>query len=407
MSINSADLAHHQPLTLATFLLLLLGYYAQAVLAILPNTFLFKLLLLPFILWQGWKCAVRYDHAVLLAQLLGHQNTDRLGFVNLIFVCAVFGIALRTIEWTFIKKPLRRYDPPKRNQDTPIERRGSASTVFLDALDLLGNPRGIGWSWSQNPFPRDSTPPPSIALLLVKILFKLTLFDASRYIVLCVCPGIDNPEGGSIFDPNLALVPRAASAALCGICSGLCSYATMDSVHHIAMLVGRIVYRQPAFMWPRLFHRPWMSTSIQEFWNFRWHQLARHSFVVYGARPGGALFGRPGAVMGAFAVSAILHHVGLWGVGKGTEFITAGGFFLLMGVGVVMEGAFTRATGIRVGGWFGWLWTMVWTILWGTFMVDGWARHGLFATQLLPDGFHPGRVIVDAIIALSNLVTIA
>lgn len=252
-----------------------------------------------------------------------------------------------------------------------------------------------------------STPPPSIALLLVKILFKLTLFDASRYIVLCVCPGIDNPEGGSIFDPNLALVPRAASAALCGICSGLCSYATMDSVHHIAMLVGRIVYRQPAFMWPRLFHRPWMSTSIQEFWNFRWHQLARHSFVVYGARPGGALFGRPGAVMGAFAVSAILHHVGLWGVGKGTEFITAGGFFLLMGVGVVMEGAFTRATGIRVGGWFGWLWTMVWTILWGTFMVDGWARHGLFATQLLPDGFHPGRVIVDAIIALSNLVTIA
>ncbi len=160
----------------------------------------------------------------------------------------MFGITLSTVEWAFIKKPLRRYDPPKRNQDTPIERRLSASTVFLDALDLLGNPRGIGWSWSPNPFPRDSTPPPSITLLLVKTLFKLTLFDASRYIVLSVCPGIDNPKGGSIFDPSLALVPRAALAALCGICGGLCSYTTIDSVHHIATLVGRIVYRQPAFM---------------------------------------------------------------------------------------------------------------------------------------------------------------
>jgi len=316
--------------------------------------------------------------------------------------CAVFGIALRTIEWTFAKKPLRRYETPKRPQDIPVERRLSASAVFLDALDLLGNQRGIGWSWSADPFPRDSTPPPSIALLLVKTLFTLTLFDASSYIVLCVCPGTNNPKGGSIFDPSLAPVPRAALAALCGICGGLYSYTTMDSMYLIGMLAGRIVYRQPAFMWPRAFHRPWMSTSLQEFWSFRWHQLARRNFVVYGARPGGSLFGRPGAVMGAFAVSAILHHIGLWGVRKGTESITTGGFFLLMGVGVVMEGAFTKATGLRVGGWFGWLWTMVWTTLWGTFMIDGWARHGLFAIRLLPDGFRPGKVVIDVIIAMSS-----
>ena len=318
----------------------------------------------------------------------------------------MFGIALRTIGWTFIKRPLRRYDPPKRNQDTPIERRLSASTVFLDALDLLGNQRGIGWSWSKNPFPRDSTPPPSIALLLIKTLFKLTLFDAARYIVLCVRPGVDNPGGDTIFDPSLTLVPRAALAALCCACTGVCGYTTIDSLYHIATIVGRIVYRQPAFMWPRLFHRPWLSTSIDEFWSFRWHQLPRRDFVVFGARPGGALFGRPGAVMGAFAVSAILHHIGLWGVGKGADFVTAGGFFLLMGVGAVMEGAFTRVTGLRVGGWVGWLWTTVWMLLCGTFMVDGWARHGAFGLQWFPDGFRPGRVIVDAIIALFKQVTI-
>ena len=314
----------------------------------------------------------------------------------------MFGIALRTIEWTFIKRPLRRYDPPKPNQDALIERRLSASTIFLDALDLLGNQRGIGWSWSQNPFPRDSTPPPSIAHLLVKTLFKLTLFDASHHIVLCLCPGVNNPKGGSIFDPSLSLVPRAALAALCGICGGVYTYSTIGYSYHIVTLVGRIVCRQPAFMWPRLFHQPWMSTSIQEFWSFHWHQLYRQLFVVYGARPGGALFGRPGALMGGFAVSAVIHHIGLWGVGRGTEFATAGGFFLLMGVGAVMEDSFTRATGLRVGGRIGWLWTMVWTVLWGTFMIDGWARHGAFATQVLPDGFRPGRVIVDAIIALSS-----
>ena len=314
----------------------------------------------------------------------------------------MFGIALRTIGWTFIKRPLRRYDPPKRNQDTPIERRLSTSTVFLDALDLLGNQRGIGWSWSKNPFPRDSTPPPSIALLLIKTLFKLTLFDASHYIILCVRPGMNNPEGDTIFDPGLALIPRAASAALCYACAGVYTYTTIDCGYHIATLVGRIVYREPAFMWPRLFHRPWLSTSINEFWSFRWHQVLRHDFVVFGARPGGALFGKPGSVMGGFAVSAILHHIGLWGVGNGTEFVTAGGFFLLMGIGEVMEVAFTRATGLRVGGWIGWLWTMVWTTLWGTLMVDGWARHGMLATQLLPDGFRPGKVVVDAIIAMSS-----
>ena len=84
MSINSPDLAHYQPLTLTTVLLLHLGYYAQAVLAILPNTFIFKLVLLPFILWQAWNCTVRYDYAVFFAQSLGRH--DGLGYLNMIFV---------------------------------------------------------------------------------------------------------------------------------------------------------------------------------------------------------------------------------------------------------------------------------------------------------------------------------
>jgi len=86
MFIYSPDPALRQPLTLAAVFPVFLGYYAQAVLAILPNTFIFRLLLLPFILWQAWRCAVGLDFGAFLAQLLGYQSADRFAFFNNSFV---------------------------------------------------------------------------------------------------------------------------------------------------------------------------------------------------------------------------------------------------------------------------------------------------------------------------------
>jgi len=404
MSIYSLDLALRQPLTPTAILPLVLGYYAQAVLAILPNTFFLRLLLLPFIQWQAWKCTVGYDFGALLAQWFGHESSDKFAFWNLIYTCALFCIAARSLEWTFIKKPLRRYEPPKRHQDVLVERSGplSLSNVLIDAVDLLHTPRGLGWSWSPDPFPHKGTPPTSITLLIAKTLLKLTVLDTSQYIVQRVCPSINNPGGGSIFDPNLSFLPRTALATFSAICGCMWAYAWVDSIYHILSLAGRIVLRQPASLWPRGFNRPWMSTSIHEFWSFRWHQFLRPFFITFGARPGGMLFGRPGALLGAFAASAFLHHIGIWGIGSGTEFITTGGFFLLMGVGAVMEVVFKRVTGRRVQGWAGWTWTMSWTLLWGTFMIDGWAKHGVLSTVTLPNRLRLGKMVVDTIIALSS-----
>ncbi|KAI0257287.1 hypothetical protein BJV78DRAFT_1161472, partial [Lactifluus subvellereus] len=56
----------------------------------------------------------------------------------------------------------------------------------------------------------------------------------------------------------------------------------------------------------------------------------RHFFIVFGARPGGALLGKPGAVMGAFTVSAIIHYIGV----------------------------------LRMQGWSGWSWSILWTFVW-------------------------------------------
>ena len=179
-------------------------------------------------------------------------------------------------------------------------------------------------------------------------------------------------------------------------------FVTVDVAYHTSTLVGRIFFRQSAWQWPPVFDRPWTSTSITDFWGFRWHQLFRHVFVAFGSQPGWALLGRPGALMGAFAVSGVLHDLAVWGLGRGTEFSTVGGFFLLMGVGAALERGFKQVTGRRVGGIWGWAWTMVWTICWGTLMIDAWARRGMVAADLFPYGLRPGKMLIDAIISLSR-----
>ena len=312
-------------------------------------------------------------------------------------------IALRSCEWAFTKKPLRRYELPK-GQDTPLERPLSFPTILLDAFDLLCNPRGIGWSWSRTPFPPGGTPSesPSIGAISAQLLLECTAMDASQHIIQYVCPSVNNPGGGSLFDPNLGPVRSIAWAAFATFWGGVWVYTSVDAIYLIATLIGRLVFRQSASQWPPFMRRPWMSTSIREFWSYRWHQALRHFFIVFGARPGGALLGAPGAVMGAFAVSAVLHHLGLWGLGHGMEFSTAGGFFLFMGLGAIMEDAFKRTTGLRVQGFLGWSWTMLWTLPWAMLMFDGWARHGMFVDHFFSEQLRVGKFLVDTTLALSG-----
>ena len=80
------DLALRQPLTGAAFFPFYLTYYAMAVLVIIPHTFIIRLSLLPFALWQAWKCAVGLDFSASLALSLGIENGERLNYLNLIYV---------------------------------------------------------------------------------------------------------------------------------------------------------------------------------------------------------------------------------------------------------------------------------------------------------------------------------
>jgi hypothetical protein len=289
-------------------------------------------------------------------------------------------VVLRSVAWTFAKKPLRRYD--LYPDGALVERPLSFPSVLLDSFDLLCNLRGIRWSWS--PFRRMNTRSMSISTILAKVLLKLVGFDIAHYLVQYNPPSVNVPAGDTIFDSALSPVLRCAWAVFYTACGGFVVYTTVDALYYIATLVGCNLLRQLTWRWPPLSDHPWKATSITEFWSFRWHQFFRHVFVVFGALPGGLLLGRLDALMGAFAVSAVLHDLEMWGLGRGTEFHTVGGFFLLMDVGARGELGFRKLTRRRVGGLWGWAWTMVWTIGWGSMMIDAWARWGMIASDFFP-----------------------
>ena len=79
------------PLTLTAVAPLFLSHHALAVLAILPNTFILKLSILPFIIWQAWCCAVGLNLSAALVGWLGLQSADRLNLWNVAFVVGALG----------------------------------------------------------------------------------------------------------------------------------------------------------------------------------------------------------------------------------------------------------------------------------------------------------------------------
>jgi hypothetical protein len=115
-------------------------------------------------------------------------------------------------------------------------------------------------------------------------------------------------------------------------------YTNHDLLYHVATFICCVVLRHLAWQWPPLSKCPWTS-SITDFWIFCWHQVFRHTFVIYNTRPGGALLGQRGALLSAFGVFAVMHDLGMWGLGRGSEFRTASGFFL-MGTGAALGHAF-------------------------------------------------------------------
>ena len=111
-------------------------------------------------------------------------------------------------------------------------------------------------------------------------------------------------------------------------------------------------------------------------------------------QPFNCLFGRLGGLFGAFLVSGILHAIDLRSLGRGGNSVPIVVFWVMNGIGVVLERVWTNTTGRRVGGVWGWTWMFGW-LVWGVWMVDEWAKAGRFGLWSLPGGLEPSLALAS------------
>jgi hypothetical protein len=86
----------------------------------------------------------------------------------------------------------------------------------------------------QQAVPRAKELFPSVATVLVKLLFKLVLFDTAHY-MQSIRPSLNEPKGDTIFDPTMSPIPRYALAAFLGTCTAVVIYTTVDGLYHFSV----------------------------------------------------------------------------------------------------------------------------------------------------------------------------
>jgi len=103
-------------------------------------------------------------------------------------------------------------------------------------------------------------------------------------------------------------------------------------------------------------------------------------------------------VIGVFLISGLLHDLTLWGMGKGFDPLRVTGFFLVHGVGIIIEGLWTAATGKRVTGLYGRIWTGMFLCVSGNLITEAWFQRGLAGgVYLVEDTHSPTRWLVHYI----------
>lgn len=384
---------HHtrEPLTVQSFLHYLLPpilcYYVTAVLVLLPETLHIRLAVLPLTLWMTFRGATRVDTIVMF-------NNDRLIYWNQGLVLILMVMGMRAIAWSFQRKPFRRVTVTT-SQVEATQTPSSIIQLAIDAFELILNLRGCGWNWSKGlKLPPETRPTSSTAAFILSIFISLILytviFDVFHYSVQWFSPlTLGSAKGGTIFDLSIPFAQRYLRSSTITFLSGLTIYGALQVAYHVCTLLGVLVFRQHILLWPPMFKDPWFATSLTEFWAECWHQLFRDNFVSLGGKPMAKLFGRVGGVLGSFLISGVMHHLALWGMDNGSDFLNVAGFFVMMGVGIIMEHTLRRFTGRRVGGFFGWIWTVIWVIGWGHMLVEAYATHGLIGSAFFPRSLRP------------------
>jgi hypothetical protein len=274
----------------------------------------------------------------------------------------------------------------------PIANNRSAVIRDLnDLADAFFSIRGIGWDFGTDyplHLPREwrQTEPVGVFLRQTAVQFCLSLLIID--FLECsfkAIPGIGTPSGGTIFLPQLPPLQRYSLSTLITLMTGLFVVFAFQMWHYYFTLMGVGLLGHSPLSYPPLFNAPWKAQSVSSFWGARWHQLVRQSFFIYGGYPlqwlcttavslcqgknskAAKSAGDIGLVMGTFIGSGFYHGIGIWTMHAGSN--QQGGFdyqapiyFTVCSLAVLAERLFKIATGRKVGGVWGWLWTALWIL---------------------------------------------
>lgn len=283
---------------------------------------------------------------------------------------------------------------------------------FEDAVELLFAFRGVGWDFGKFVYIPPETKPLERRGFLIATLNSFAYnYFALDFIEACLklIPGVGTPSGASIFFPSLPPVQRYAFSTLIHIASGCALMTGFQMMYDLSTLVGVGLLDHDPTSWPPILDNPWISTSLNEFWAKRWHQLLRQTFIVMGGMPGKVLAGRIGMVLGTFLASGLYHECASIAMGREWDNRVII-FFAMQGVFVILERVWRQVTGKRVGGWPGMLWVYFDIMVLGQPMgtsaffatlkrllicvlctVDAWHMRGLAGGLVIPPILSPTR----------------
>ncbi|KAF8552918.1 hypothetical protein OG21DRAFT_1464965 [Imleria badia] len=385
LGVPSAKIPIDGPTFVSYVLPPLACYFVVAFLAVTPQTRTVRVALWPFVALLALRAALSLDMS------LGKTEQK---FNNINFVLFMLLVAVRTLDWTLAKGPLVRHLRPAN----------STPSTIMDALDLASNLRGHGWEWShyQSYIPRETRPPNRMAfgfwVLLSAAAHALICGSLHRAVLTLVPVGVGPiPERSTLFDETLPFLVRYFRASVISISTGFVLYAVLQMTYDLCTLLGTLVLGQDPAQWPPAFDAPWRATSLSNFWGHRWHQFLRHIFLI-AAYPLSLVLGRAGIIIGTFLASVLWHHISLITLDSQVEVWWMLFGFGMMAPGILAERAFHQVTGRRVGGVLGWVWTMMWLLLWGNVIVEGFARAGIFGCSSPIDSESPLRALVERLV---------
>ncbi|GAA5898045.1 hypothetical protein JCM6882_003314 [Rhodosporidiobolus microsporus] len=292
-------------------------------------------------------------------------------------------------------------------------------SILRDTLHLLLAMRGQGYSFCQTstePFP---LPPRAFFRRL-----SLEIAWSHPLLVFCAALLLEPPTIRDALVYSFLPVPEAwrtptvahnVGEGVTGLAMGIAVFAALTlgySVATMLVFLPTVVVRAlpipagvkpPPFdprEYPPLFNFARRPQSVAVFWSKQWHSFFARPFRFLAFDPAhklitplfGKLVSRSVGVLAVFALSSWIHEYGL-STGTSTLHLSPsppdpsslplpirwGGslYFMLQGVAIILEGAFTALTGRKTGGWGGTVWNAVVSVGVGGVLYKSWMTQGL------------------------------